>query len=112
MRRICAILLLVPLTALFLEWVRVPSICEGSVAGVCRVKHESKDCCHHKDAQKRGCETTCIDCPLCYLVTFQPFCRFEYLSTPVRIDYTMLRVDRLPEYFRQPWKPPNVPFSI
>jgi hypothetical protein len=59
-----------------------------------------------KEKQDASC---CVDCPLCYVVTFQPVCRFEYMSSPGQRIYTMMPADNLSEYARSHWKPPNAP---
>jgi hypothetical protein len=61
-----------------------------------------------KDDQKgregAGC---CADCPMCCLVTFKPFFRFDVTRQVTIIDYTVMPNNNLSDYFQQQWKPPN-----
>ena len=54
-----------------------------------------------------GC---CVDCPLCCLVTFKPFFRWEVTPQVTMIDYTVMSDNNLSDYFQQHWKPPNGSF--
>jgi hypothetical protein len=116
-------LLLAAMALLTLEWVRTPALCErvssgkGEVAqcGTMAAQQASHSCCKSpaqgKEHKNRGCGVVCFDCPLCYLVTFQPFFQFEILSLPDKKDYAMMPVDHLSDYFRRNWKPPNLSFQ-
>ena len=113
-QKICAILLLVPLAALSLEWARVSSYCSPSVSPECNVAAKM-DGCHTcckkaenpKEKKTSGCSDNCLDCPMCYVATFQPLCRFDVMVLPEKEEYAVMPKTQLPDYYRQHWKPPN-----
>ena len=132
MRRVYAILLLIPVLTLFTGSVTLASTCAKMAAGIecggavkaqgsCMKTASHKKCdgcgqkCHKrqagKDEQKGkddgGC---CMDCPLCYLVTFRPFFRLEITRQVIFIDYTVMSDNNLSDYFQQHWKPPDASF--
>jgi hypothetical protein len=116
MRRFCSIVFLALLIALSMEWVHASSFCFQKLSTTCgkTVKTQlTKACCKKHRKQKEGQSkenpsTCCLDCPLCCPVTYQPFCRFEYMPMQAKIEYAAMPADQLTKYFRQPWKPPNV----
>ena len=114
MRKVCVILLLIPLAALFLEWMELPSYCVPSSAGVCMMgkqAHADHSCCQHKNKQQKSgtsaCGSVCTDCPLCYVVTFRSAIRFERIGTGTKVEFSVIPNDNLSEYSQQHWKPPN-----
>ena len=133
MRRVYAIILLIPVLAMFASVVTAASYCVRVVGSDCSAMGNVQDkcvtaaspqscegrvdgcgqCCHHgqkgKSEQKGkdggGC---CIDCPLCSLVTFKSLFRLEVAWQVTIIDYTVMPNNNLSDYFQQHWKPPSV----
>jgi hypothetical protein len=147
MRRVYAIILLIPVMAMFAGVVTAASYCARVMGSDCSVMGKMRDqcitvaspqgcqgrvdgCgqkCHQKQQGKHqgqrskhqgqqgkneqkgkdggGC---CIDCPLCSLVTFKSFFRFEVTREVTIIDYMVMPDNNLSDYFQQHWKPPNV----
>ena len=119
MRRLYATILLIPVLTLFAGSATLASSC----AKVAAASHQGcggrvDGCgqkCHKgqtgKSEQKGkaggGC---CVDCPLCCLVTFKPFFRWEVARQVTMIDYTVMSDNNLSDYFQQHWKPPNGSF--
>jgi hypothetical protein len=146
MRRLSALILLIPLAALLVGSVRLSAICTsvsgaacGSLApgmdamqgagscartrmgscgnsvqkSSCTGKHCcSQDGCHKaKDGSKdKDGGSCCLDCPLCTLVTVDPFFRFEMNRQELRVEYAVMREDNLSDYVRPHWKPPAFVF--
>ena len=114
MRKWSAMILLVPVLLLFVEWLKAPSVCASGCGQVV-----VKQACHHacggacKKTQKRkekksgDCATTCLDCPICALVTFNPFIRFEVSRPESFMDYAVMPDNNLTDYFQRHWKPPD-----
>ena len=69
----------------------------------CHKGQKGKD--EQKEKEGSGC---CVDCPMCCLVTFKPFFRWEITRQVTIIDYTVMPDNNLSDYFQQHWKPPNV----
>ena len=130
MRKISAVILLLSLWSLLVEWVATPSYCFQQATSNCRRSVTSSlhgectgaiskhsDPCHtcckqtsklpdSKGKQPQS-ESGCIDCPLYYVMTFQPFCGFDYFHLIDKAQYRMMLVARLSDHPRQHWKPPN-----
>jgi hypothetical protein len=60
----------------------------------------------NKEQKSRNGGSCCVDCPLCSLVTFKPFFRWEIAREVTIIDYTVMSDNNLSDYFQQHWKPP------
>jgi hypothetical protein len=133
MRRMYAIILLIPVMALFAEVVTAASWCAkvsdcGAMAKTqekCTVAARHQTCCGTadgcgqkckkgptgKDDQKgKDCGSCCVDCPMCCLVTFKPVFRLEITPQVTIIDYTVMPDNNLSDYFQRHWKPPNAFF--
>jgi hypothetical protein len=116
MRRVYAMILLIPVLTLFAGSVTLASSC--AKMAVAASHKECAGCgqkCHSKQPGK--CEQKekdgggyCIDCPLCCLVTFKPFFRLEFTRQVITIDYTVMSDNNLGDYFQRHWKPPDRPF--
>jgi len=131
MRRVSAIILLIPVMALFVGAVTAVSYCAkvvgsdcggmGKMQGECMMAARHQACdgridrcgqkCNKghtsKDEQKgKDGGGYCVDCPLCYLVTFKPFFRWDVTRQVTMIDYTVMSDNNLSDYFQQHWKPP------
>jgi hypothetical protein len=133
MRKLYAVILLIPVLTLFTGSVTLASSCAkwaaaaecggmgkapekcmiavshqgcGEHAGCCGQKcnKEQTDKSQQKGKDGGGC---CMDCPLCCLVTFKPFFRWEIARQVTIIDYTVMSDHNLSDYFQQHWKPPN-----
>jgi len=132
MRKLYAIILLIPVLALFAGSVTLASSCAKMAAGSecgavgkapekCMMAASHQGCegrvdgcgqkCHKgqtgKNEQKgKDSGSCCIDCPLCCLVTFKPFFRWDVTRQVTMIDYTVMSDNNLSDYFQQHWKPP------
>jgi|SRR5690349_6566706 len=124
MQKAVAILLLIPLAALSIEWSKALSFCTptptcNTLTLTCErnaVSNTEHDCCNDGSCKKagkssgehpQGCAAHCMDCPLCTPVTFQPFCRFEFMLLPDKPEYTVMPIIHLSDFARQQWKPPD-----
>ena len=118
MRHLYALILLIPVLTLFTGSVTLASSCAKWAAAT--VSHqecrEHAGCCGQKcnkeqtdKSQQKGKDggSCCMDCPLCCLVTFKPFFRWEMARQVTIIDYTVMSDNNLSDYFQQHWKPPN-----
>jgi hypothetical protein len=118
MRQLYALILLIPVLTLFTGSVTLASSCAKWAAAT--VSHqgcgEHAGCCGQKcnkeqtdKSQQKGKDggSCCMDCPLCCLVTFKPFFRWEMARQVTIIDYTVMSDNNLSDYFQQHWKPPN-----
>jgi hypothetical protein len=127
-------ILLIPVLALFTGSVTLTSSCAKMTAagecggtsrppGKCMLAASHRGCsgqvgsCGHKcnkghagKGEQKGMDggECCMDCPLCYLVTFQPFFQLEDTRQVTMIDYTVMSDNNLSDYFQQHWKPPKV----
>ena len=109
MRKVYAIILLIPVLTLFAGSVTLASSCakmaasphQGCKRCMDRVGQKSKK--EQKGKDRRSC---CVDCPLCCLVTFKPFFRLEIARRVMMIDYTVMSDNNLSDYFQPHWKPP------
>jgi hypothetical protein len=134
MRKVYAIILLIPVLTLFAGSVTLASSCAKMAAGceematalpksAMTAPHQGcKRCmdgggqkCHKgqtgKGEQKnKGGGSCCMDCPLCCLVTFKSFFRWDVARQATIIDYTVMSDHNLSDYFQQHWKPPNGSF--
>jgi hypothetical protein len=131
MRRVYAIILLLPVIALFAGVVTAASYCAkgsdcgamGKMQGKCMISARHQVChgpaggcgqkCNKgqkkKDAQKgKDGSSCCWDCPLCYVVTFKSCFRWEFTREVTIFDYTVMPDNNLSDYFQQHWKPPDV----
>jgi hypothetical protein len=129
MKSLNAMILLVPVIALFFEVIGAASNCRqlaagGECAGMgkiqekciragshqacagcgqsCNKEHPGKN--KKKERDSGGC---CIDCPLCLLVTVKPFFRLEVTRQSVVSEYSVMPDNNLSDYFQKHWKPPN-----
>jgi hypothetical protein len=113
MRRVFAIILLIPVLTLFTGSVTLASNCAKWAAAECGGMSKAPEKCmmaaSHQGCKGRdkGCKQKCVDCPLCFLVTFKPFFRWEISRQVTMIDYTVMSDNNLSDYFQQHWKPPN-----
>jgi hypothetical protein len=117
MKRLYAVILLIPMLALLVGAVRLPAVCGkakeancssmGKATGHCRMAMKTKTC-HKGQSRKNKDESgSCyVDCPLCCLATFSPFIRFEIGAPAAKIMYTVMRENILSDYFKRHWKPP------
>ena len=130
MRKVYVVILLIPVLTLFAGSVTLASTCAKMAAGCeqmataaqkCAMASSHQGCkrcmdgggqkCHKgqtgkgekKNKDGGGC---CMDCPLCCLVTFKPFFRWEMAQEVTMIDYTVMSDHNLSDYFQQHWKPP------
>ena len=115
MKRVYAFILLIPMLAFMAESMRLPSECGeagkarkancGKMHDNCKeavkTRHQEKPL-KNKD-ESRSCW---MGCPLCRLVTFKPFIRFEFDKPAARMEYIVMRENILSEYFKRHWKPP------
>lgn len=132
MRKLSAMILLFPVAVLFIGTVRLGSICPaqpaascakmetgGAAVGVCgkadgccatgRCDAAGTGGCHrtnHQPKQKDGC-TSCLECPLCALVTFSPEFRLEVVRHEKTTEYAVMPDNPLSDYFQRHWKPPD-----
>jgi hypothetical protein len=111
-------ILLIPVLTLFMGSVTIASVCTKCVEVKCTRAAVHQGCGHgclkgqsgkgeRKGKDSGGC---CVDCPLCCLVTFKPFYRWEIARQVTIIDYTVISDNNLSDYFQQHWKPPNGSF--
>lgn len=112
MRQLFAFILLIPLFALFIEAVKAPANCNTTATMKCSMmnKMNSKCMMAMKNKCKKGnCGKSecCIDCPLCYVVTFKPAINFEIVKPVNKPEYSVMLIDNLSDYSSQHWKPPN-----
>jgi hypothetical protein len=135
MKRVYAIILLIPVLILFMGSVTLASSCAKMAAGRCGETIKSPDrcmmamshqgcggkvgeCgqkCHGKKTGKseqkgKDGSSCCLDCPLCCLVTFKPVFRWDISRQVTVIDYIVMSDNNLSDYFQQHWKPPNGSF--
>jgi hypothetical protein len=132
MRKMYAVILLIPVLTLFAGSVTLASSCAKMACGgmdkapeKCMIATSHQGCggrvdgcrqkCHEgqkgKSEQKgKACDASCVDCPLCSLVTFKPFFQWEMARQVTMIDYTVMSDNNLSDYFQQHWKPPNGSF--
>jgi hypothetical protein len=131
MRKLYAVILLIPVLTLFAGSVTLASSCAkiaaaecgamGKAPENCMMASSHQGCegrvdgygqkCHKcqtgKDEQKgKGSKNCCVDCPLCSLVTFKPFFRWDVTRQVTMIDYTVMSDNNLSDYFQPLWKPP------
>jgi hypothetical protein len=132
MRRVYAMILLIPVLTLFAGSVTLASSCAKMPAGmecgridkakgkwIMDASHEtcggrSGRCgqqCHKEqkgknEKKEKDDSGYCIDCPLCCLVTFSSFFRWEFSREVTTIDYTVMSDNNLSDYFQRHWKPP------
>jgi hypothetical protein len=124
MRKLSALLLLVPVTILFVGAVNLSSYCTLS-ANKAGVKVEQPACCSGEDHCTRpadACQkdkdhsgskdskdgrTCCFDCPLCALVTANPFFRWDAVQPVTMLEYAVMSDNPLSDYVGQHWKPPG-----
>jgi hypothetical protein len=115
MRRLAAILLLIPLGILFIGAVNLSSVCPMTPQDGCTAS--SDHCCHKgkcgsKSESRKDHKTDrsacCYDCPLCALVTIPPFICFELSQLQPTIEYAVSPDNLLTDYDRHHWKPPDV----
>lgn len=117
MKRLYAIILLIPVLTLFAGSVTLASSCAKMAAAAqkCTMSSPHQGCkrCMDRVGQKSRKEqkgkdhaSCCVDCPLCCLVTFKPFFRLEIARRVMMIDYTVMSDNNLSDYFQPHWKPP------
>ena len=127
-------ILLIPVLALFTGSARLASICTKMACGTeyrevakapkknvgsvvhCGCKAKAGGCgqtCHKGQKEKEGKGKdgggSCVDCPLCCLVTLKPFFRWEMNREVTIIDYAVMSDNNLSDYFKTHWKPPSAP---
>lgn len=111
MRRLSALILLLPVAILFVGTVRLGSICSGGPATQCATMRMTDECgaCHKKKDQpkEKGSCPCCLECPLCALVTFNPEFRLEMLHGVSTTEYAVMPDNPLSDYSQQHWKPPD-----
>jgi hypothetical protein len=110
MRRLSAILLLVPLCILFIGAVNLSTVCPVTHQDSCT--HPIHSCCHQKKApcpknHKTDRAACCFDCPLCALITNPAFIRFKLTRTETTIEYAVSPDNSLTDYYQHHWKPPD-----
>lgn len=129
MRKLYAVILLIPVLTLFTGSVTLASSC-AKMAAECGAMRKAparrimatshQGCggridgcgkCHKGRADKseqkgKGEGSCCVDCPLCCLVTFKPFFRWEIATRVTMIDYIVMSDNNLSDYFQPHWKPP------
>jgi hypothetical protein len=119
MRKVYAIILLIPVLTLFAGSVTLASSCAKMAAsphqGCKRCMAGGGQKCHKRQAgngeqKNKDGGSCCMDCPLCCLVTFKPFFRWDVARQATIIDYTVMSDHNLSDYFQQHWKPPNGSF--
>jgi hypothetical protein len=132
MKKVFAIILLIPVLTLFAGSVTLASSCAKMAAAAecggiskapqkCTMTSTHQECkrCMDGGGQKSNKGQTgkgeqngknggscCVDCPLCCLVTFKPFFRWEIARQVTMIDYTVMSDNNLGDYFQPHWKPP------
>jgi hypothetical protein len=129
MRKLYAIILLIPVLTLFTGSVTLASSCAKVAAGCdemataapkCAMAAPHQGCkrcmdggqkCHKGQTGKseekgKDSGSCCIDCPLCCLVTFKAFFRWDVTRQVTMVDYTVMPDNNLSDYFQQHWKPP------
>lgn len=123
MKKVYAIILLIPVLTLFAGSVTLASSCAKMAAtaecgGMAPLHQGCKRCmdgggqkCHkgqtgkgEQNGKDRG--SCCVDCPLCCLVTLKPFFLWETARQVTMIDYTVMSDNNLSDYFQPHWKPP------
>jgi len=119
MRRLSAIILLIPLGILFIGAVNLSSVCPVTQQGNCTPSGDH--CCHKKKCtsnreprkdHKTDRSDYCFDCPLCTLITNPAFIRFELIRPETTIEYAVSPDNLLTDYYQRHWKPPDRrPFS-
>jgi len=110
MRRLYAILLLVPLSILFIGAVNLSTVCPVTQQDSCM--QSTRPCCHQKKApcpqnHKTDRTACCFDCPLCALITNPAFIRFEPTRSWTTIEYAVRPDNSLTDYYQHHWKPPD-----
>ena len=132
MKKVYAIILLIPVLTLFAGSVTLASSCAKMAATAecggmskapqkCTMTSPHQGCkrCMDGVGQKSNKGQTgkaeqkskdggscCVDCPLCCLVTLKPFFRWEIAPRIIIIDYTVMSDNNLSDYFQPHWKPP------
>jgi hypothetical protein len=132
MRKVFALILLIPVLTLFTGSVTLASSCAKMAAGSecvgmdkapekCMMAASHQGCGSQMDGCGQKCnkgqrgkseqkgkdsKNCCVDCPLCSLVTFKPFFRWDVTQQITMIDYTVMSDNNLSDYFQQHWKPP------
>ncbi|HET6256035.1 MAG TPA: hypothetical protein VFE32_18305 [Puia sp.] len=120
MRKLVAFILLVPFSILLIGSVSLSSVCPvvqpeacSSIQGPCC--HQEK--CPARDEPQKGRPdrsdrpACCFDCPLCALITVQPFIRFELTPPQLITEYAVRPDNLLTGYYQHHWKPPCILFS-
>jgi hypothetical protein len=128
MRRLSAIILLIPLCILFMGAVNLSSVCPVTQPGSCTTATHATTathpttstnaatathtCCHGEKAscpnnRKADRSACCFDCPLCALITNPAFIRFELTRPETRIEYAVRPDNSLTDYDQHHWKPPD-----
>ena len=118
MRRLSAIILLIPLGILFIGAVNLSAVCPVTQQDSCTQSTHptpaTHKCCHQQQApcpnnQKTGRSACCFDCPLCALITNPAFIHFELTRPETTIEYAVSPDNSLTDYFQHHWKPPDIP---
>jgi hypothetical protein len=124
MRKVYALLLLFPLMSLLVGAVWLPSHCPAVAKGQCPMMAKMDAGCRKammlrhrrgmgmegmaagKGKQEKKGGSCCMDCPIFYLVTFNPLIRIELKRTSIKTVYTVMSDNNLSDYYKQHWKPP------
>jgi len=109
MRKLYAVILLFPLMVLLAGTMWLSSQCTTMARMHDKCKMAARTCGKSEPKGKPGC-ASCVDCPLCCLVTFKPVFRLEFTRQVTLIDYTVMSDNNLSDYSQQHWKPPNRSF--
>ena len=130
MRKLYAILLLLPLIAFFVGAVRLPIACPMLAKAKCPMMGKMDHRCmmamrmrHKMDMRIKGRATgngqskgskhdagCCMDCPVFCVVTFKPLIRFELGQTKIKKEYIVVSDNTLSDYYARHWKPPGGAF--
>src|SRR5580658_6760825 len=98
MRRLSAIILLIPLGILFIGAVNLPSVCPITQRDGCTASTNPRPpmhpVCHPQKApcsknQKNDRTACCFDCPLCALITNPAFICFDLSQPGTTIEYAV-----------------------
>lgn len=122
MRRLAAIILLIPLGILFIGAVNLSAVCPMTPQDGCAPSTQpaaatqsaqaTHQCCHQQKApcsknHKTDRAACCFDCPLCALITNPAFIRFELNRPETTIEYAVTPDNSLTDYLQHHWKPPD-----
>lgn len=104
-------ILLLPAFALFAQLTYVPANCVKIKESPCCMNGKMPSKCMKgtkQESKPSKSPKTCVDCPMFTITVFQPLFHFEILRPFQKIEFAVMLVNNLSDYYSRHWKPPAV----